>query len=100
MNGTLALAKALSGTPLEQIDVRKIEPRFADAVRQVAGQNGRAAGILSELARAWDDSDDVLRAIFATDPNESGSSGEEHPVTAFEWPALPDSARLSEDLAA
>jgi len=67
MNATLALARAVGGTALEQINVTGLEPRFAEIVRKVAGQNGRAVQVLTEWAATQPDGDDILGAVFAQD---------------------------------
>jgi len=68
MNGVLALARAVAGTPLEELDLAHVEPRYVDIVRRCAGQNGQAAEILRDWTRGLPDGDAILRAVCAQTP--------------------------------
>lgn len=63
----------------------------------MARQNGQGADVLSEWAKSYEDGDDILRQVFAADPTEEAHEDPSPQASPFEWPALPDSARLSEE---
>jgi len=101
MNATLALARAASGTALEQIDVTGLEPRYTEVLQRMAGQNGHATEVLAAWTRTQPDGADILRAVLAVDPLQAAperGAARFRLISAAEMKARPAPESLVEEI--
>jgi hypothetical protein len=74
MDGVRALALAVNGRVLSERQLAAVEGRFAPIAREVNGQNGSAATILSAWAADQEDGQDILQKVFALDITQPPAS--------------------------